>query len=351
MMDPEEKKEKVFKPKGFFKKLFYSIVKIEKYPEMAAEGLGRAISYIVKLVIILALVLCTWLTYKTYNLVNQGMDYLQNEFPDFSYKEGILQINSEEQPITIENEQFGKIIIDTKTDSEEQVNQYTNSIDEYGSGVVITKNRVLLKNISVTGTISYDYKETLDNMNITEFTKQDVINYANSSQINTLYISVFLTLFIYSFIMYFITTIWYIAIISILGYIATWILKMRMRYVAVFNMATYAVTLSVVLNIIYLIVNIFANFVIQYFQVMYIAVASIYLIAAIMIIKSDLIKKQAELMKIVEAQEIVKKELEDQKREDENKEEKENQKKKEKDEDKDKNRKENDNEEPDGLNA
>lgn len=307
--------EEKFRAKNFFEKIAYSITKIEKYPEMAAEGVGKAISYIVKLVAILALVLCVWMTYKTYNLVNQGIEYLENSFPDFSYKDGILQVDSQEQPIILENKEFGKVIIDTNTDSEEQINQYTNSIDEFNSGVVITKNRILLKNISVTGVMSYDYKETLESMKITEFTKQNVIDYTKSNQIITLYISVFLTLFIYSFMMYFITTLWYIVIISILGYIAALILKMKMRYAAVFNMATYAVTLSVVLNIIYLIINIFTNFVIEYFQVMYIAVASIYLIAAIMIIKSDLIKKQAELMKIVEAQEIVKKELEEEKQE------------------------------------
>ena len=48
----EEIKEKVeneeVKKQGFFKKVWYSITKIERYPEMAAQGLGRAFSYICK---------------------------------------------------------------------------------------------------------------------------------------------------------------------------------------------------------------------------------------------------------------------------------------------------------------
>ena len=46
----------ILKP-NFFKKVWYSITKIEKYPEMAAQGLGNAIKYIAKLVVILAIIL------------------------------------------------------------------------------------------------------------------------------------------------------------------------------------------------------------------------------------------------------------------------------------------------------
>ena len=64
----------------------------------------------------------------------------------------------------------------------------------------------------------------------------------------------------------------------------------------------------------------FIPFTIEYFQVMYIAVATIYLMAAIFIIKSEMIKKQIELMKIEAEQQHVKKELEEQENPDENKE-------------------------------
>ena len=106
-------------------------------------------------------------------------------------------------------------------------------------------------------------------------------------------------------------------------------LKMRMRYVAVFNMAIYALTLSTILNILYVLINMLFNFNIEYFSIMYVTVATIYLLAAIFILKTDLIKKQAEVMKIVEAQQIVKKELEE-KEEQEKKKEEENEKQTEK---------------------
>lgn len=343
-----------FEKRGFFKKLWYSIVNIEKYPEMATEGVGRAISYLFKIVAILAIVLSIWMTYETYETVRKGVDYLQNYFPSFSYKDGTLTVESEE-PITISEEQsgVGKIVVDTKTDSEEQINQYLNDIGDNESGIVILKNKALVKTPAIAGSISYDYQQTFEKMQMTQFTKQDVINYTNSSEIITLYISMFLTILIYSIIMYFITTLWYVVMISIVGYITSWMLKIKMRYVAIFNMSVYAITLSVLLNTIYLIINMFIPFTISYFQVMYVAVATIYLIAAIFIIKSETIKKQAELMKIEEAQKIVKKELEEENKEEEKQKESD---KKEKKEDKsgDNKEKKKDNnvgEEPQGSNA
>ena len=329
----EEKKEeyKEVKGMGFFKKVKYSIFNIEKYPEMATEGIGNTLSYIAKLVMILAVVLSLWTLYQTYQMINEGTSYLENEFPDFSYSDGTLIVDSEEA-IIIENEQFGKIVVDTNTDSEETINQYLNQINEYGAGALILKNRVVLKNITMIGEVSYNYQESFNSINLTEFSKQDVVNYVQNGEINSLYFSLFISLFIYSFAMYFINTLWYAIIIGIVGYFTMWMLKMKMRFVAVFNMAIYALTLSTILNILYLIINMLFNFTIEYFSIMYVTVATIYLIAAIFILKTDLMKKQAEVMKIVEAQQIVKKELEEQEKED--KKEKEERKKEDKKEEK-----------------
>ena len=353
----EEKKEeyKEVKGMGFFKKVKYSIFNIEKYPEMATEGIGNTLSYIAKLVMILAVVLSVWTLYQTYQMINEGTSYLENEFPDFSYSDGTLTVDSEEA-IIIENEQFGKIIVDTNTDSEETINQYLNQINEYGTGALVLKNRAVLKNITMIGEVSYNYQESFNSINLIEFSKQDVVNYVQNGEINSLYFSVFISLFIYSFAMYFINTLWYAIIIGIVGYFTMWMLKMKMRFVAVFNMAVYALTLSTILNILYLIINMLFNFTIEYFSIMYITVATIYLLAAIFILKTDLIKKQEEVMKIVEAQQSVKKELEEKEKEEKKKKEerkKEDKKEEKKDEEnkKEENKGNVKNDEPEGSKA
>lgn len=359
-MEKENKKEEVEKKElktGFFKKVWYSITKIEKYPDMAAEGLGKSVGYLVKIVAILTIILCLGMIYQTHKLMQEGVSYLQNQFPEFSYKDGELKVESE-NVITISEDDFvvGKTIVDTKTEDEQEINQYINTITESGEGMVILKDKIIIKNSAVAGTISYSYRDTFESLGISDFTKQDVINYANSSQILVLYVSVFLTIFIYAFIMYLLTTISNAILLSFFGYITTLLARIKMRYVAIFNMSAYALTLSIILNILYITVNIFISFNMEYFQVMYVAVAAIYLVAAILILKTDFMKKQFELMKIAEAEAIVKKEMEEKEQQDKEKKEKEDQRKKDKEEKnekngKDKKKKDNLGNEPEGSNA
>ena len=239
-----------------------------------------------------------------------------------------------EMIISSEDTIEGKIIIDTKVEEEQKVNQYINEVAEEGEGIIVLKDKIILKSSAVVGTISYSYKETFEPMDITQFSKQDVINYANSNQIVTLYVSIFLTIFIYAFIMYLLTTLSNAIMLSFFGYITTVLARIKIRYVAIFNMSAYALTLSTILNMLYIAINIFIPFNMEYFQVMYVAVAAIYLVAAILILKTEIIKQQIELMKIAEAEEIIKKEMEEKEQQEKEKKEKEERRKKDKQEEK-----------------
>lgn len=347
--------EKVELNMGFFKKVWYSIVDVEKYPNMAAQGFGRAIGYLAKIVIILTIVFCLGVVYQAYGVVNEGVEYLQNSFPEFSYKDNILNVETD-TPITISAEDsiVGETIIDTKTEDENTINDYVNKVTNAGGGIVILKDEIRIKNPSVPGTVSYSYEDISKTTQITEFNKQAVIDFAKSSKIISLYVSIFLAIFMYVFIMQFMLTAWNAAILSIFGLFTAWVAKIKMRYVAIFNMSVYALTLSIILNILYIAINIFIPFDIEYFQVMYVTVAAIYLIAAIFILKGEFVKKQMELMKIAEAQEIIKKQLEEKLREEEEEKEREEQKKKDKEKEEKERKKEqknNEGEEPQGSGA
>ena len=247
---------------------------------------------------------------------------------------------------------YGYTIIDSKAEDEQTINKYINEVEQNGSGAIILKDKVILKNNSVSGTINYNYNEILSQMGITEFTKQDVINYANSSKIGSLYVSIALTIFIYAFIMYFITSISNAVFLGVFGYLSAICAKIKMRFVAIFNMTIYALTLSTILNMIYIAINIFTKFNMQYFQVMYVSVAAIYLVAAIFLLKSDFMKRQAELMKLAEAQELIKKEMEQKEEEKQQEEQREKEKKERKEKDKKEEKKDDtDKEEPAGSNA
>ena len=127
-------------------------------------------------------------------------------------------------------------------------NQYINQIGDEENGIIILKNKLILKEVGIQGTANYDYKQLTSELGITEFNKQQLVEYLSSSKMMSLYLNLTLALFVYIFVIYFINTLLYIAIIALVGYIATMLLRMKIRFVAVFNMAVYAITLPTILN-------------------------------------------------------------------------------------------------------
>lgn len=319
--------------KGFFKKVWYSIDKVERYSELSAEGFGKAIKYLMILIIILAMISSATTIYRTSKEVKNMAQYIDENSPDLEYKDGNLAIDLQE-PIIDSSYDFGKVIIDTNAE-EEQVNKYLNEIQEEENSIIILKDKVILKEIGLQGIVNYNYKDVFEEKGITEFNKQDLVEFLTGTGMISLYLNLFLVLFIYAFVIYFVNSIFNITVISIFGYLATILLRLKIRYVAVFNMAVYSITLPTILDMIYIGVNAFFNYNINYFNLMYVLVTSIYLMAAIFILKSEFNKKQGEVQKIVEVEKTVKEEMEEkQKEEDKEEEKKENKNTNKKDKDK-----------------
>lgn len=148
---------------------------------------------------------------------------------------------------------------------------------------------------------------------------------------------------------YFTTTFIDAAMLGLLGLIVAGLVGMRIKYKSTFNIGIHALTLPLILQIIYLSVNILTGFEVKYFQWMYTTISYIYVVVAILMIKTQFINQQIELMKIQLEQEKVRKEMENQE-EPEN----ENPEEKKQEEPKDEKKKEEDNNlgaEPEGTNA
>ena len=353
-IDKESEVENKELKKGFFKKVWYSIDKIEKYAELSAEGLKSALKYLAMLILVIGVIAAASTIYKTSLVVNKISQYIDQKIPNLTYSENTLKVENSEAIID-ENEEFGKIIVDTNTDDEQQINKYVSDVKDEENAVIILKNKLILKTSGVSGSANYNYEDLFGQMGITEFNKQQLVDYLTGSTMFKYYSNLFLTLFIYAFAVYLINTLFYIIIISMVGFLATMILKLKIRFVAVFNMAVYSVTLPTILNIIYIIVNTFYKYAISYFDVMYVMISTIYILAAIFMLKSEFNKKQGEVQKIVEVEKEVK---EEQKQEEENNKEdtktsekKETKKKKEKSKDKETTEEKNEPGEPEGSNA
>ena len=182
----------------------------------------------------------------------------------------------------------------------------------------------------------------MSNYGINNFTKQEIVDYVENLNIVSISASIYFVMFVYLFIIYFISILIDVLILSVLVLIISRISRIRLKYAPSFNIAVHSITLPVLLNLIYIIVNLLTGFRIKYFQLMYNTISYIYVIVAILMIKTDFINRQLELIKLAEEQEKIKAEIKQKEEEEKQKKQEENKKPEEKEnnETKDKKKKE-----------
>ena len=315
--------EIVYIPKH--KKVWLSITKFERYPEMATEGVGRAFGYLTWFMFIFSIILSFAFMIKFAMITKQGVDFLDKNFNEITYSEGVLNLDSVNKSAKTD---FGNVIVNTEDLTEEQIKELENKKSLTDVEIIWLKECVIVKYNE--GTSRLYYKDILDNFEIKSFDKAKIINFVNE-QLNgpKIYVVFLIVGVIYFFIGYFIKTLLDVLILSIFGMITTLIAGIQIRYRAVFNMSVYAITLSTILQLIYIIINTFTGFNVKYFDLMYTAISFICLTAAIFMIKSDVIRQQIELMKVIEAKKQEQEEQKDEEKEEEKKEEDKEEKKEE----------------------
>lgn len=156
-----------------------------------------------------------------------------------------------------------------------------------------------------------NYTEFFKDYNIPEEIKQNAVEILESTEEYKILPTYFVTNYLLNISVYFIITILDVILLQLLGYVSTMFSRIRFKSNVLFNISSSAITLSVILKGLYLIINVLNGFTIEYFDIMYTSVAYIYMLAAIMIIKTDFIKNEQELMEIVAEQEKIRREFEE----------------------------------------
>lgn len=344
------------KKQSFFKKVRTSIFDFEGYKDLAAEKVSRTIGYIALIILIFGIVISCAYTFQFLQIINEVKNYIDTAISEVSYENYELSIKLESgekiAEIDPNNLLANKVIINT-LDDQDKINESIEKIKKEENAILILKDKIVVKVGFWPDTTEYSYKTISEKYNINNISKSELINILSSNQMKTFIFTFFVAMVIYMFVLYFPSVLLDVLLLAVLAYIVTKLSRLRLKYSAIYNIAAYSLTLPILLNIIYMTVNIFTGFTIKYFQIMYTAIASIYIITAILIIKSDVIKQQIELNKIIEEQEKVKQELKQ--KEEEKKEQEELEKRKEKKKTKDKEERkseeENNGKEPEGNNA
>ena len=308
------------KKQGFFMSIKNSIFNFDSYQDFALEDMKRGIFYFLKITLLFSVIIAiVFSILQVVITIPNVKNFIATDIPDFSYADGILDVKSDEA-VTIDNIADQVLIIaDTKDIDDAKINEYKDKINLYDIGVLILKDKVYLKN-SYTGTSVQEIPMS-DIGSIygkSEFTKQDIENDINNINMISLCISLAFTVFLGFFITY-----------LMLSNIIAMLLRVRMKVSALVNISIHAMTLPIILLLIYAIVLMTTGFEIKYFNIMYRGIAYIYVITAVFLIRQSLIKQQMELTTIVQKQKELKQQLEEKEKE------KQEQEPKEKDEQKD----------------
>lgn len=253
---------------GFFKRLKMALFELENYIKFVEEKTSKAFGFVFKMVIIFGLVISISSVCYIYTKYKSPSNYAKSVIPEFSYSNHNLVIAEDEK-----KDSNKKMIAD------------------------------VMENLETT------YREVLPDGNNT---KSDIINFIEENE-KELVIFVFFVLLFETIIQMFIFWIMVALLTSLIGWIILKFSRIKMKYSRLYAISIYASTLSMILTIVYTILNNYFNIYIDIFDYLSMLIAYVYITAVIYMIKSDLIKQQLELIKIATVQAKIKEQLENEK--------------------------------------
>ena len=232
---------------SFLNKLIDSIKSIEKYPIMAITSFKDVLKYFTILLIIFSIIIACIQTFIVKRNIDDGIEYLYTQFPDLSFKDNQLYVDSVDEINIKANSLIDRIIVNTNNIEKEEKEKYLKEIEKDNIALVFLNKSVIFKtNIQ---TMEYEYER----FQMNSFEKKDIIEYFSGINLLKIYLSIFLICFISTFFVYFLEITMDILSLAFIGYLTAILLRLRLKIIPLIKMSIYAFTLPIVLRLIYVI--------------------------------------------------------------------------------------------------
>lgn len=303
----ENKKNKA----SFFKNFLISIKDFDKYGIFLKERTGQSVLYLLILLLFFVIIITA--------LESKGVidDYykiekeLKDQIKTIKYENERLTINDNEKTEINNSELLGNVIIDTSELTEEQLSEYKDELDKFSGGSIILNNKAyfVIQDGGIKGEIVYSELEQ-GNAFEASILKNIIDNWNNDYNKTTSNATIIGILFLGEFYNILIDSILNALFLAVICYLTSRIIKVALKFSESFRISIHALTLPIILNLIYGIIRIYTSFTMPYFAVMYYGVGYVYIVTAIFMMKSDNIKMQLELKRIKEVEEQIKEEME-----------------------------------------
>lgn len=254
--------------KLFINQVINSIKNFDSYKEVSEYNLSSSFKYFFILILVYSILATIGITYITREKMSKAQDFIKNEVQALSYSDGKLSINNDEY-----SSYYGDyIIIDTSDNA--NIDNINNNAQ-----MVFTKEHFYIRTEQNIVKLSY---QSFFNQNI----EKNVL--IEAFDVNKYTAIIIIISLIGAFIVLSISTLLDILVIALIGFILSRITgNNKIRYKNTFNMAVHAITLSVILGMVYFLVNIFTGFYVKYFSTMYTLLATIYIVTAILLLNAD----------------------------------------------------------------
>ena len=331
----------------FFKRLKDAIFNFDEYKTFAQEEFSVSRKFLLKLIILISIIITITLTFKLLNTINKTKLYITEQIPEFKTEDNILVIDGEEKEFSWQLEGI-LIVLNSNVENIEEIQE----ANDYRNIIAILKDKIVIEvENGMERVLTYkEINETEEIEKTSLINKQNILEALSNDNILKICLMFFIIVLIVAFIALSLQIVIDLLLLSLIGILLNLILRTKLKYKSVFGISIYSLTLSIILYMIYIVVNVLTGFVIVYFDLAYRAISYIYIITALLIIKSDIIKQNMELTKIIQVQKEVRKELEEKNKEEKDEEKKQDKKKKEKSK-KEKKENNSDGKEPEGNQA
>lgn len=318
----ENVKEKI----PLFKRFIMCIKDLDKYYKLIEEKFSRAILYFITLEIIFAVIISTIITYKANSIIEQVSKYAKDKLPDFEI-ENELKIDGDEKYVLetngTSNETKIKCIFDSTSESKDS---YEDEIRTYDGTIILCLKDSIYAQY---GSMQYEkkYSEIRGQLGLDKIDKDAISEYITNNKKQIL-LNIFGMLAIAMLIVVLTGDILVIISLTIMVILICKIFKLNLSYGQCVNIVISTFTLPHFLRTLYTIALLLTGFTMEYFQVMYMIIEYIYIIAVLLIMRSDMIKKKQLIKATIQIQNLEKQQINENEVPEDNGEEKEKQKEK-----------------------
>lgn len=249
---------------GFFTKVKNSITSPASYAEFLKESMGKAVLYLLLLCIILGGIAAIKDIIVYEKAINSISYDLKDKVPDFTFKNGELNVTGK-MPIILDGNKDNPLIIDTDQGADASL------LNNYSNATLITKTKLYQKQSS-----SSIRETSLESFKTLNLTKDNLANMLNVIRFLIFLIIIIEPLFFFGF--KFIAAF----IVAIMGLLINIILKSELSFKELYKLSIYALTLSLILKVLYQLLPFSTGF----FSIIYYVVGGVYLALALKHIKS-----------------------------------------------------------------